>query len=192
MTVNFKSFNLNIFNCNILVQCIILLIEINQILMDDCPREAPILKEGLCILEYCQKEEYNNGTCKINNTIAEKQWFTNIISFEINYKFINFATYSNGDMAVETTSYPPSSKRMYYGISKDGRTFLGNYNYYSLFSTNAPNEERYESETFIITINNKNKNEYLLSIGKGDQYVEIYDLKKNVLLPLFQDLVYNF
>ena len=191
MTVNFKLFNLNFFNCNILVQCIILLIEIYQILMDDCPREAPLLKEGLCILEYCQKEEYNNGTCKINNTIAEKQWFTNIISFEINYKFINFATYSNGDMAVETTSYPPSSNRMFYGISKDGRTFLGNNKYFRLFSTNAPNEERYESETFIITINDKNKNEYLLSIGKGDQYAEIYDLKKNALHPLFQDLVYN-
>ena len=192
MTVTIKIFNLNIFNCNILVHCIILLIKINLILMDDCPREAPILKEGSCILEYCEKEEYNNGTCKINNTIIETQWFTNIISFEINYKFINFATYSNGNMAVETTSYPPTLNRMYYGISKDGRTFLGNNKYYRLFQVNAPNEGRYESETFIITINDKNKNEYLLSIGKGDQYAEILDLNKNVLYPLYQDLIYNF
>ena len=192
MTVNIISLNLKIFNCNIIVHCIILLIEINRILMDDCSRETPILKEGLCILDYCEKEEYNNRTCQINNTIIETQWFTNIISFDKNYKFINFATYSNGDMAVETISFPPTTNRMYYGISKNGRTFLGNNNYYCLFSSNTPNEARYESETFIITINDKNKNEYLLSIGKGDQYVEIFDLKKKYLSPLFQDLVYNF
>ena len=191
MTVNFKSLNLNIFNCNILVHCIILLIEINRILMDDCPRERPILKGGICILDYCEKEEYNNGTCKINNTIVETQWFTNIISFDINYKFINFATYSNGNMAVETTSYPPTSNRIHYGISKNGRTFLRNNKYQRLSYTYEPNIDRYESETFIITINDKNKNEYLLSIGKGAQYVEIYDLNTNFLYPKFQDLAYN-
>ena len=43
---------------------------------------------------------------------------------DLNYRYINLASYSNGDMIVETTAYPGTDKRVFYGIKSNGREFF--------------------------------------------------------------------
>ena len=154
---------------------------------NECNKTSPILKNGICSLIYCSEEEYNNETCKIDNEIIKTQWLNNIIRIgDINFRYVNFANYSNGDMIVETTACLGSSKRMFYGIKTNGRAFFSNNSetkktyYFSLDVNEQPGNEdnyRYEAEIFIATLNegeDKGK-EYLVSIAKGEQYTELYN-----------------
>ena len=43
---------------------------------------------------------------------------------DIYFRYMNFASYSNKDMVVETTCYPEESKRMFYGLKANGRPFF--------------------------------------------------------------------
>ena len=117
--------------------------------------------------------------CIISNTtnIADK-WLNNIICIgEKNFRYVNFANFSNGDMIVETTALPDSPKRIFYGIKNDGGPFFDNQQYHEtivISGQTESNNARYEGEIFIVSIDNK---EYLISIGKIDnQYAELYDL----------------
>ena len=85
---------------------------------------TPILKSGSCQLTFCSKEEFNSLDCIISNSKIKTQWLNNIIEIgDLNFRYINFASYQNQDMVVQTTSYPSSTKRMFYGLKKNGRIF---------------------------------------------------------------------
>ena len=47
-----------------------------------------------------------------------------------NMRYVNFATFQNGDMVVEATSIPDSPKRMFYGITSNGESLFGEDQYY--------------------------------------------------------------
>ena len=111
--------------------------------------------------------------------IIKTQWFNNIIRIgDKDFRYVNFANYSNGDMIVETTSCQGNSKRMFYGMQSNGRPFykyLEKEEYTYHFSIEVKKEQtgnkdkyRYEAKIFIATINNRsqNGNEYLISISK--------------------------
>ena len=56
-----------------------------------------------------------------NNTVITNQWLNNIICLgDKDFRYVNFASFSNGSMIVEATSIPDSPKRMFYGIQSDG------------------------------------------------------------------------
>ena len=59
-----------------------------------------------------------------NNTVIIKQWLNNIICLGNNSRYVNFATSSNNDMIIETTSIPGSPKRIFYGIKSNGEPIL--------------------------------------------------------------------
>ena len=116
--------------------------------------------------------------CIISNTTnITIKWLNNIICIgELDFRYVNIATNSNGDLVVETTAIPGNSKRNFYGINIYGEPLFSNHQYHCSFNvTNETksNNERYEAEIFFVTINNK---EYLVSIAKGDRYVELYNL----------------
>jgi hypothetical protein len=91
----------------------------------ECPRDRPILISNECKMEYCSKEQFNSAYCKIDNSIIKTQWLNNIIQIgPLNYRYINFASYSNGDMVVETTSFPSDPKRYFYGLKMMEGHFL--------------------------------------------------------------------
>ena len=121
-----------------------------------------------------------DGCFITNNTIINSvQWLNNIICLgDNNLKYINFATFSNGDMVVEATANPDNlNKRSFYGIKKDGKPFFKNDQYHGIIiisgETNS-NNARFEAENIVVTINSK---EYLLSIGNDvNKYAELYDL----------------
>ena len=64
---------------------------------------------------------FTNDCIISNNTVITNQWLNNIICLgDKDFRYVNFASFSNGSMIVEATSIPDSPKRMFYGIQSDG------------------------------------------------------------------------
>ena len=128
---------------------------------------------------------------------------TNIININISFlRYLHFASYSNGDMILQSGSYPNSVLRFFISFKKNGTGFSRNntnneYSYfYSLNINNYANEsdigERYESKNIVIKLSgedNNNKSEYLISIWNGNYYVEIYDFEND---KIYRKLLYDF
>ena len=179
----FSFFYLN--NTMIKIFC---LIQIIYPILNKCNKTTPILiNNNTCSLEYCTQSDFDDKKCVVDNEIVQTQWLNNIIWIgDKDFRYINFATYSNGDMIVETTSNPGNSKRMFYAIKKNGRSFFKSKTknmktkYYSIKAKDQINNEgniRYEAEIFIATVyeDDNNAKEYLVSVPKGDRYTELYD-----------------
>ena len=115
-----------------------------------------------------------------SNKLLKSHEITNIIWIgNKNFRYVSFANYANGDMIVETTSNPPSSKRMFYGLKENGEYFF-NKNGIStpFYSLDAESTNKLESEIFAIKVTDTNK-EHLVSISTNDEYCELYDFEKN-------------
>ena len=102
-----------------------------------------------------------------------------------NFRYVNFANYSNGDMIVETSSNLDSQKRMFYGLKTNGEYFFTKKRrstpFYSLTLDNA-NNFKFESINFIPKVQDTNK-EYLMSISSmNEQYCELYDFEENKII----------
>ena len=171
-------------------------------ILNKCDKNTPILlQNGSCVLQYCTDKEYKEKKCKIDNDIIKTQWLNNIIWIgDKDFRYINFASFSNGDMILETTSIPGNSKRMFYGVKKNGRALFKNKTenkmtkFYYLEAKNQTENEgniRYEAEIFISTINGGDYNgkEYLVSVGKGARYAELYDFDND---KIYQTKTYDF
>jgi hypothetical protein len=143
-----------------LIKIISLFYLISPIITQNCARELPILKNGNCVLDYCTKQEFKDKVCVIDNQIVKTQWLNDIIWIgDLNFRYVNLANNSNGDMVVETTSLPASEKRLFYGITKDGNPFFKDNNFFN--SINVKDQEgnedkgRYEGEIFFLKIYNQ-------------------------------------
>ena len=187
-----KSFGIIIFLIQINIIKYLILLSLFKKIKNNCEIETPIysLNENKCVSKYCTDDEFKSGECTIDNEIIKIQWFNNIIWIGDNtFRFVNFATYSNEDIIIETTSSPGNSKRMFYGLAQNGRIFFTKNNSYnfSLEATNQIGNEgniRSEAEIFIAKINNNDNEEYLVSIGKSNQYIELYDFEENKIYQL--------
>ena len=103
---------------------------------------------------------------------------------EIKYRYINFASYSNGDMVVETTCYPEGHKRMFFGLKENGRPFFKDNNNEKLYySINVEGEayKKFEADSLIIKLSNNDNNgkEYYFSISKLECNAELFDFDNN-------------
>ena len=162
------------------LQKIIILIQIVINELNGCEINKPFLKSTSCV-NYCSELELKEKTCKIDNDIVKTQYLNNINFIgDENYKYVNFAMFSNGDMILETTNNPGTKKRMFYGIKKDGREFFYKDNKWSNKYTIEGEDIRHEAEIFVVKINGKigeenNGKEYLVSIAKKNHYAELYD-----------------
>ena len=168
------------------VKNLIFLLVINKVI-NECSIEEPIyvLNDNKCVAQYCTKEQFKTGQCKIDNEIIKTQWLNNIIWIgDKFFRFVNIATYSNGDMVIETTSSKGNKKRMFYGLKKDGRVFFtkNNSQYYSIEANEV--SIKYESEIFAAKINDNNKKEYIISIGKLEHNTELYDFEENKIYKI--------
>ena len=148
----------------------------------ECPENQPILKDNECSFSYCTESEFNNNYCSINNTKIKTQWLTNIIIFgDKTTRFINFATFSNGDFVVEATL----KIRSFFGLTKTGRDLFKINNtetqFYSFIPSDEGEGEKYQGEIQIATMNQENNKEYILSLTKGDSYAELYDFENGII-----------
>ena len=165
---------------------------IKTLLLAECPNTAPILISKECKMDYCTEEQFNSSYCEINNEIIKTQWLNNIIQIGgLNYRYINFASFSNGDMVVETTCYPGEPKRYFYGLKSNGRPFFTDKTTkeetpYYVIETNGQNNHKgkYESEPMIIKSSESgsgNGKEYYLSVSKLECYAELFDFDNNAI-----------
>ena len=147
-----KKYN-KIFIFNSFLKIIIFSFIINQTFSDQCPVDKPILlSNGTCVLKYCKEEEYKNQNCSVANEIIKTQLITNIIWIgDKDFRYINFANYSNGDMIIETTSYPGNSKRMFYGLKNNGEYLFQKEGKLTLYYS-----MNYQIKIIIIIIQNMN------------------------------------
>ena len=153
----------------------------------DCLRQNPILISGECQLNYCSKSQFNSSYCIIANPIVKTQWLNNIITFgNSDFRYVNFGIFSNGDMVVETSAFPKSRTRMFYGLKQNGRPLYEKEgketSYYSVESDNTGG--MFESEGSTIKLVNtldplNNGKEYYINIGKYENNVEVFDFDKN-------------
>ena len=173
---NAKNFSINI----------ILFFLFFHVVFNECDRDTPIrLNNGSCVMTYCSKEEYESKKCIIDNSIIKTQFLNNLMNFgDISFRYFDFVQFSNGDLILETSSFPPNNKRIFYGLKNNGR-------YY--FKKNDSNEEtpfnyliaddegeiKFESGNSIIIIDGK---EYFLSVGRMESYTELFDFENNNII----------
>ena len=105
---------------------------------------------------------------------------------DIYFRYMNFASYSNGDMVVETTCYPQQRKRMFYGLKRNGRFFFKDESnnketpYYSI-NIEGDDFKKFEGVGIIIKLSNSenNQKEYFFSISKMECNAELFDFENN-------------
>ena len=120
----------------------------------------------------------------------ETHLFSNniIILDGYNLRYVNFAQNSEGDLIFYSTAYPNSTLRAFYGLKNNGRPFFKNELYsYSLNSKIL--QDKFESKILFIKPNNNCNKEYLISVGKINSYVEIYDFDSDTI---YEKLINDF
>ena len=114
--------------------------------------------------------------CSFNSTKL-----TNIINIKREYfRYVNFATYSNGDMIFVTNAYKKGDSiqntRIFYGIKKNGRPLFNDSYFYSTeINGQLAEDGKWESESLVVKESGNSKKEYLMSLGKDNSVVEIYN-----------------
>ena len=105
-----------------------------------------------------------------------------IIIGEQMHKYLNFISFSNGDMIFDTSSNIPYNKRVFYGLKNNGRYLFTNNKTETLEETPLhsmdmsmyyDNEVQNERGNSIVNINGE---EYYITIGK---YIEFFWIKNN-------------
>ena len=98
-----KKTNLFKFKC---FNIIIVILQLSNIILEECPKHSPFLKNGECTNE-CDGAIYNSNECQISNSIIKTQYPNDIILVGLKtLRYTNFITFSNGDILFHTTSYP--------------------------------------------------------------------------------------
>ena len=137
-----------------------------------CLKEEPFLKNGVCN-STCTSEELKLEECKISNEIIKNQWLNNIIYFGQNcHRYINIETSEKNDLLAEVSCFPANNYRSFYGLTNEGKGFYSQKETLQLELNDWSNKGRFESEIMSFKLDDKI---YLLSISKGDQYIEAYD-----------------
>ena len=166
------------------------LIIIKSISIECDDRNTPFLKEGNCYSS-CTSNEIKEGRCEIKNEIIKIQWMSNIIVIgDDGFRYSSIATSENNYLYFLTSSYPPSTQRIFYILDNEG---FGSFNeiYINFEGEDQNKNGRYESGIFLIKLLTENNNkEYLLSLSKSPQYIELYDFYENKVY--FYDNGYTF
>ena len=152
----------------------------------ECEKSTPIKKQdNECYLVYCTNEEFEQEQCIISNPIIKTQWLTNIIRTGIyNYRFVNFAITSKNELILQTTPYPSTSDNYFFGLNSNGRPYFTisgeEVLVISLSYESSSHKTRYHGEFInIIVEDNNNNREYLMSVGKDENNVEIFNFEND-------------
>ena len=145
---------------------------------------SPFEKNGICA-DSCTTNEITVGTCEIKNEIIKKQWLNNIIYFAPGgYRYINIAVTESNNLYSITSANFATNQRYLYILNREGNGFFdmgnGNKTPFKTISNVGDSETkgRYESTSFTIKFYSnpaKSYQDFLMSISKEDQNVEIFD-----------------
>jgi len=145
------------------------------------------MKNGICI-NTCQKNEFNLGSCTIENDIVRDQTLTSVVIFtDSNPHFITICTTPNGNLISSSTLWGKTLK-YFYGLKKNGRPYFYNNNEGTSFAKSDSDQGRSESNIFGIKLNGSNYDkEYIISFGKDDSNFELYDFENKDKQVYYQD-----
>ena len=164
------------FKCHFIIYVFFIIIKITQ--GQNCPKDRPIKKNNVCVLEYCTYRDYFNRRCLVDNPIIKSQWINDLRTLgSKDFRHLSVSLNSDDDLILESSydrSDVSTEERQFYGIHSDGI-----YYFYDI-NTKTPqdfltlnmglNLNRKASEIFPMAINGENN--YILNLGS---YVEIYD-----------------
>ena len=166
---------------------LIIFFQLSQYIKSDCNKTHPILKNNKCDSIYCSPEDYNSLVCIVNNSIAKIQWLTHIIPISnLNFRYIHPFLTKNKDLIIQTTSILGTAQRRYYGLTNEGRYYFTDSKgeetpYYSI-DVKGSCEDLYKYEGTATSVQFENDdNDYFLSVGINDSYIELIDHKKNTI-----------
>ena len=104
------------------------------------------------------------------------------------FKYSHFSFNSNGDMIIDSSTYPKTNERRFFGLRNNGRYYFNDsinneFGYYSIFSSNPIG--KIEGESYIIQLTSSysdfNGRELLCGISKdsdsSEYYYEIFNLE---------------
>ena len=151
----------------------------------------PLEKNGIdyCV-DSCTTNEIDIGTCVIKNEIIKVQWLNNIIYFAPGgSRYINIAVSETNNLYAITSGYPPCNERYIYILDREGIGWFngkdGNKTPFTISNiSDTGNKGRYESSSFTIKLysnQEKSYQDYLMSISKADQNVEIFDFYNRII-----------
>ena len=149
---------------------------------NECPKENPIKKDGICKNEYCSEYEFQNGNCIISNTVIKTQWLNKLIYFGDNdIHIFEVIKMPNNDIFLLASNYIVGYLYIY-GLKSSGETYFNeNGNFKEIII--SPEEDLYIIIGAGLIINNYS---YIFICGVGDEEIlcKLIDFEKN-------NIVYN-
>ena len=166
-------------NPNIFLFKILLFFKIiHYCLLEICKdRDSPFL-----INEICASSCEQNSNCTIDNPIINTQYLNNIIYInEKNLSYLNLVVSENNNLYYMLSTWPESNDRFFYLLNNEGYGLLNKTNpFYNISINDSKTLGRFESDIFIFKLLSDTDNqEFLISISKSVQYIEIYDFFSN-------------
>ena len=152
--------------------------EEDEEVIDNCPKNTPILKNEKCQSIYCTKEEYKNKTCILSNTIIKNQWMNYLYEMDFDYTTYLSATMNpKGEIFLSAQEIEGTNYKYLIGISENGTGLFYNktkdsYDYFMKFE--IPNRVYIDNMKYI-EINNKG---YLISVPYKDD-IFLFDYNEN-------------
>ena len=166
----------------LLLKNFLLLIIIHYCSLEKCTeKNNPFLLDNECV-QTCQEEEINSNLCIIENEIIKTQYLNNIIYINgVKCIYFNLVVSKNNNLYYLLSSYPKSKNRFLYLLNNEGYGLINKENpFFNATLNETWTVGRYESDIFIIKLlSDSDNNEYLLSLSKSNQYIEIYDFVSN-------------
>ena len=148
--------------------------------IEECPRNKPILRNNnTCADTFCKKEEFEDKTCSIKNSIAKTQWINNIQRLgEGNISFISLDYGINDELILFGQERENNIKQNFvFASNKNGEPFFYNKNrdsYYFIKNVHFP-EDLYLKKVKLVKNYEYNKT-FLLSTQIQDRMFRInYD-----------------
>ena len=177
-----KNKNKKYVSLKTLFEMILIIKIVNYAVMSECgERENPFKKGSQCVSS-CTTDEISNNECIVKNDIIAKQWLNNIIYLdEIDYRYTNIVTSEKNNLYLMTSTFPESNSRIFYLLNSGGYSLVSNENQFlNIELEDSSISGRFESTLFEMKFyESVDDKEYLVSISKSAQYMEIYDFLDN-------------
>ena len=168
------------FYSNYSLKLIIILDSIIYILLIECSKDSPILKNNNECVSYCDKNQFISGECEITIPFLKAKWLNNIITFENTNKFYLTLNDNANIMAFTATSID-KKERIYYSIKFGEIYFLSNEtdNNVPYIKRKIEPEESFQMTNIDSCIINLN-HIYYLSIGNENSYIQLFVFDQNL------------
>ena len=121
-------------------------------------------------------------SCKSITSYTNTQCFNEKIIFYDTFRGGHFETLDDGTLIIEYSSNNDNSKRMFYGLKKNGRYYFPNETSIKIFHAKNPDNEnhgRYESKNKIVYMakDKEKKKQYLFSTSIYQTVTELHDIQ---------------